>query len=582
MAEEPIQRQVESAKQSRSISTAEHEFTNKLLNLRSEALMVREERSRDWSEYINLARNRNHWSKRLPKYKVDAIVNFIVPTIERKTALLTDTKPTIDVKARRSSGLDSTAIVLKNVIDGILLECNFDQKLAELVTISQIVGCSPINTMWDSSLDFGRGDINIVPADPRMVLIDPFIGRSYRVDRGEFCIIDEVISLDKARDIYPNRADEIQPSAEHSVFSQTGDGMKQSLWSKVYKPFRHAAKPSVIPRTLRSEYWIKDRFKKDGKYYFNGAVRRVTVCGGTIVKDGGNPYLDGKFPIDMLDWHFDMDSPYGWGDVELLKSPQKLTNKLLGVVLENAILMSNAIWVGDKDALSKSDWAKLTNEPGSHVRKRTGKELRREAPPAMPEYIIHLARYLQSAIGEISGMVPTMLGMKSGQVSSGVGVEQLQMAAQALVRLKARAIEGLIQRVGQKLIARIFQYYTSDRLIMKLGKQDELEQYQMVRSELFGNKGEVPDAFKDYVFHVVPGSGLAMSKVQKSIVATQLFQLGIIGELELLETMEYPNAPEVAQKARERRELMQQQQQQGGQAGQRSGMNRQIGMSGRI
>lgn len=580
MAEEPIQKQVQKAEAKVNITHAEIEYTNKLLNLRKEALDVRELRSKDWSDYIALSRNRNHWSKRLPKYKVDAIVNFIVPTIERKTALLTDTKPTIDVKQKRSSGLDKTATVLKNTIDGILLECRFDQKLAEIITIAQIVGCAPVNTMWDKSLDFGQGDINIFPCDARSVLIDPYIGRAYRVDRGEFCVIDDIISLDKARDLYPNRADYIKPSAEHSIHTPTGRGLKQSLWAKFYTPFRRATRPSVIPRTVQSEFWIKDRVKRNGKYFFNGAVRRVTVCGGVIVKDGENPYIDGAFPIDLLDWHFDMDSPYGWGDVELLKSPQQLTNKLLGTVLENAILMSNAIWVGDKDALSKEDWRKLTNEPGSYIRKRTGKDLHREAPPAMPEYVIQLARYLQSAIGEVSGMVPTMLGMRSGQVSSGVGVEQLQMAAQALVRLKARAIEGLIQRIGQKLISRIFQYYTTDRFIMQLGKKDELEQYKFVRSELVGDRTKVQDAFKDYVFHVVPGSGLAMSKVQKSIVATQLFQLGIIDELQLLETMEYPNAEEIAMKARQRRAAMIEAQQ-GGQGGQRSGANRQIGIAGR-
>ena len=585
MTEQEIQKDVEKSihKPVPQISEAEREFTNKLTLLRQEALDIRHEYDHKWDYYIAFARGQNHWSKRRPKYRVNGILNFIPSNIERKTALLTDTKPIIDVKPRRKSRLDDSADILKNVIDGIWAEQQVDQKLAELITLAQITGSCPVNTLWDKTLDFGSGDINIMPMDPRRVLVDNYITRSYRVDRGEYVIIDDIITLDKARDMFPNRADLIKPVTEFSSYKTQRE--RQSFWAKFYTPFKHSSRPSVIPRTLISEFWFKDRSKdKNGKYYFNGAVRRTVVCGGVIVRDGGNPYWDGKFPVDMLDWHFNVDSPYGWGDIELLSSPQMMINKLISTTLENAILMSNAIWVGDRDALSKEDWRKLNNEPGSYVRKRPGKELRREGPTQMSEYTIVLAKFLQEAMSEMSGMVPSILGQRSGQVSSGVGIEQLQMAAQAMIRLKARSIEALLSRIGQKLISRIFQFYTTDRVLNFLGKQDEFQLFEFIRTKLVGNKQLQQDAFKDYMFLVVPGSSLAMSKVQKAIVATQLFQMGILDEMDLLQAMEYPNAEKIAIQAKARREMMMKQmaQGQGAGGGQRSSINRQGAIAGRI
>jgi hypothetical protein len=255
---------------------------------------------------------------------------------------------------------------------------------------------------------------------------------------------------------------------------------------------------------------------------------------------------------------------------------------MVATIVENAVLMTNGIWVGDADALDKKGWDTLTNEPGSVVKKRPGKELRREPGTPVPESLFRVLDMFKSyGIDEITGMVDVMRGMRTGQVESGVAIESLQLAAQAMIRLKARAMESLIKRIGQKLISRIFQYYTEDRILNLVGVQEEFRQFKFVRSELVRpHANRVADAFRDYQFMIVPGSSLAMSKMQKSMQATQLFQLGLIDELEYLQTIEYPNAEKVAIKAKARRaEMMQAQAAQGGKGNSRSFPN-QIGARG--
>jgi hypothetical protein len=217
-------------------------------------------------------------------------------------------------------------------------------------------------------------------------------------------------------------------------------------------------------------------------------------------------------------------------------------NKVLASILENAILMGNGIWVGDRDALSEEGWKKLSNEPGGHVRVRPGKTLRRDTPPALPEYIMRAAEMMVNGIEKLSGITEVTEGRRPGQVTSGVAIESLAVMAQTTIRLKARQIEGLIQRMGQKLIPRIFAYYTADRIFNLVGEKGGFQQYKYEREKIRKViKERGMSAFQDYQFKVVPTSSLAMTKWQKGLVATQLFQMGAIDQEALLEAMEYQN-----------------------------------------
>ena len=566
--DKPIEDYKEVSAKSGERTPAEIRFTSKLMALYEEAFVHKEQRSQQWESFKNFYRGKNQWPKRRPGYKVSALLNFMPSNLERKAALLSDTKPKIEIKPRKK-GLDDTCLILSKIISGIWDEREVHQKLVELAMHAQIFGVGFTNTLFDKSLDGGDGDIDIAVPDPRSVLIDPNLRRSYLLHDSEYTILEDIIPLTVAQDRWPKRADLMRPSPDHSMYTPIRNtSMLNRMVSHIWKPSNQAESvPSAIPKVSIREFWIKDRSETPGgKTRFRRQCRKVTMINDLIVSDGSNPYWDGQFPLDMMEWHMDMDTPWGWGDVELLKGPQELINKIMATVVENAIMMSNAIWVGDADALSKKDWDKLSNEPGSTVRVRPGKQMRREPGVPLPNYVFELANYFKSVgIEELSGMVDVMKGVRTGQVESGVAIESLQLMAQATIRLKARMMEGMLKRIGQKLIARIFQYWTSDRIVNLIGSDESFRQYEFIRSDLIRkHKGRIEDAFKDYQFMVVPGSSLAISKMQKVMMATQLFQMGIIDELELLQTMDYPNAEKVAKKAQVRRQQMMQMQAQGG------------------
>jgi hypothetical protein len=100
--------------------------------------------------------------------------------------------------------------------------------------------------------------------------------------------------------------------------------------------------------------------------------------------------------------------------------------------------------------------------------------------------------------------------------------------------------------MGQKLIPRIFAYYTEDRIFNLVGEKGGFQQYvfkrDLIRKAMAADeKKRGLGIFQDYQFKVVPTSSLAMTKWQKGLVATQLFQMGAIDQEALLESMEYQN-----------------------------------------
>jgi hypothetical protein len=213
------------------------------------------------------------------------------------------------------------------------------------------------------------------------------------------------------------------------------------------------------------------------------------------------------------------------------------------------------MWIGDRDALSDKEWNRLNNEPGTYVRKRPGRDLRREAGISLPPSLTQVLTMLATAIKELGGDTEAAGGRKPGQVTSGQGIEALQLAATTTVRLKARQVEYLIQNIGQKIVSRIFQYLDDDRAYKLLGDTQDVQQFLYERGKLKEALDQANikllNAHEFFQFKVAPASSLSMTKWQRGLIAVQLYQLGAIDRQAVLEAMEYPNWEEVLKRTKD-------------------------------
>jgi hypothetical protein len=196
-----------------------------------------------------------------------------------------------------------------------------------------------------------------------------------------------------------------------------------------------------------------------------------------VLEDKESPYEDGKFPFHLLKCY---DVPFefwGKGEIEQLLSPQTYINDLMNQIIDNARLTANMPWILDKN--SGIGKGQLTNRPGLIIRKNPGTEVKREQPPAMPNYVKDMVETLKQDVEIISGVHDITQGRKPGSVSAASAIVALQEAAQARIRLKVKLMELTLSEIGAMWYNRMRQFWVTNRWI-RLYDQTELQDPQFV------------------------------------------------------------------------------------------------------
>jgi hypothetical protein len=110
-------------------------------------------------------------------------------------------------------------------------------------------------------------------------------------------------------------------------------------------------------------------------------------------------------------------------------------------------------------------------------------------------------------------------------------VDGLQMTGSIMARIIARRFESLVSRVGQRIISRIIQYYTTDRMLNYYSVGGELINYlferQAFRQDDNGKTLEadkLSQLHKQFRFLVQPYSSLQTTKTQRTQIALGLHQ----------------------------------------------------------
>lgn len=466
---------------------------------------------------------------------------------------MTDTRPFLDILPFYDP-LTRVADALQEIIASKWSEQSLDMSLTDGIFFAELFGGCGFNTTFNKELMHGKGDSTFEVVDPRNLNFDPACTAAHYVDRCEYVRIEVIKPTSFLKYTYQDSANLIKDDApidfytpERKNFDRRGRMIKRVI-GKV------ANKKAAIGRSIVKEYWIQDRELENGSLKYKGG-RHIIIAGGAMVKDEANPYWDKKFPVDFLDWHKNPDS--AWGDSELkdLKELQIVLNKLVAVIVENGIMMSNAIWIGDTNALKPDEWKELDNVPGLKVKKKPGSDLKRVSGESVSPTVFSTLQYIESAIGKLSGNVEVVQGKTPGQVKSGIAIEALQQAAMAIVRLKARSVESLLERIGQKMISRIFQFESGDRQMWRLKSDKDFEAFKFFSKLLRGEDKAAKkflknkeDAWKNFLFKIRPGSSMSMNKWQNAMLAMQLYQATpkpLIDREYALDMIDLPNREEV-------------------------------------
>lgn len=482
--------------------------------------------------------------------------NFIEAFIDRQVSQLTDNRPIIRIDARKY-GLKQTSIVLDKIARIVWEEADIQRQSSKMVHLAATMRSAGFYTSYDPNED----EICIEPLRLDQFICDPKVNEAARVSKdADYMSISRVFPLAELRQRYPGRGDSVKSDASLSNF-KPGEAKSRSILSPVLDVIRRPASEVAIERATLHETWVRDWQKTaTGELMFPGG-RLVLHTEDVILWDGPNPYWDGRWPVDWFDWGVDPDHPWGRSEIGRLRYLQLPFNSIMDGLVRNQLLTNFLLVEAEYDAYTPEQWKKLQNIEDSLVLRtqRRNATAKVTLPPEFGADKLNVAKQIFTVAQVLAGVPDVILGETPGSLQSGIAIEGLQEGANLMTRARASRMEDLFARIGQKLVARVFQFYSSDRVAAIVGTQEIAEEYAKKRAEMFfqmkegqavqTTPAERERALRDFRFTVSPGSSAPGSRRNRVADMLKLHAAGLASAEDVIAAGDFPEPKEMAERA---------------------------------
>lgn len=539
----------------------------------------------DWIENHKFLRGKQ-WKDKRPSYRHSEVLNFTHAAVQTIIPILTDARPNIEALPEEPSDLEFSELMTQ------ILRSKWDrevwgERVAEAIIDSATVGSAISKISWNPDLLDGLGDLefkvidymNFYP-DPRATDINDGIGRYVieatptnvnevrrRFPKKAKSIKGDVSSLDDAKtarlDLHDTRVRSAVDNLTlvHGETPRDDTNQDQVLLIECWMDSDEVIEKEIEQKDKDGK--ISKAFQQVKKY---PRGRKILIANGILLEDVPNPYKHGKFPYTKLVDYIEPREFWGMGEVEQLKGPQIMINKIISYMMDTMILMSNPLWMVPTGSGVETE--NLINKPGLVVEYSGEERPHREQGVNMPAFITQTFDRLVNLFDKISGVHDVSQGVAPSG-ASGIAIDLLQEAAQTKLRLKGRNVDGWLTKSGQLMSSLVLQFYETPRVIRITNNEGAANFFKFAVDEIENESGEiqqiatieesVPDGQGGILkeirqiqiksnldLRISTGTELPLRKAKKAANAKELFAQGIIGPKELLEALEWPNPERTA------------------------------------
>lgn len=457
----------------------------------------------------------NQWDTRRARYKSKYVDNKVELTRREKMALLTDSRPVVDVACNLDNeAYDSSAEMIRDVIRAEWLAQNMPDTLVDVVDIAMLHGVAfaRLGGASPGSMSMlALGPDNVIPIQPSK--------RSLQDATAVFYRNWKPVSYFKR--VFPFNSAGIENEAKYWE-SRSQDRflrpnhIPEYTWSQMSPQFRQLIgvknDSGLIPGSSKfygsielEEYYVddisinestrtvivKDPYLAQSQHNWWYAVkpgqrlyprkRLIIYAGNRLMYDGPNPFWHGMYPFVDLKLNPVPWSYYGMSTYRPLLPVQDAINEIPAGTMDMIKRALNPTIIAKTNVASETAWREyLSDLPGARLKVNPNVNLSTDIAygpvPQLPNYV---QLQYQAALGEydkLSGMVDIADLTGKKQMPSGETLDQMRDSLQTPLRLEERRLESFIQRCGQQAVSNVVQFYTAPKRLYLLGQRGLIDE----------------------------------------------------------------------------------------------------------
>ena len=376
--------------------------------------------------------------------------------------------------------------------------------------------------------------------------------------------------------------DEVQVQKYESLY-QTTDG----VYHMVTNPM--TGQPTMQPGEV-SENMIPGSLTILERGTYQGVVDRGIITANAITIDnvhccvsvGDIMLYHVNFPIEHYPIVTFMNrhnrNPYPISDVRLVKGLQEYINKIRSLIVAHASSSTNVKLLIPRGSMNKKQLEEEWARAGTAVIEfdpELGQPIV-AGPVPLPNELYRNEADAKADIERILGIYALMQGDQGGAPQTYKGTVALDEFGQRRIKSKKDDIEAGLNQIAKVVVQLIQAYYTNEKTIRLLNPNSipteiavNQDIYDPITGQFLQRLNDVTVGKYDVI--VVSGSTLPSNRWARFEYYMQLFQQGIIDQVEVLKQTDVADMEGVLQRADERNQMQAQIQQLQGQVQQLSG-----------
>lgn len=482
---------------------------------------------------------------------------WLFNSIINKHADIMDNFPKLNVLPREKDDIQEAEMLSK--IIPVIHERNNDEDVYSQAGYDLIIdGGAITGVFWDNLANNGMGDIVKRNVDVHNLFWEPGISD---IQKSANLFVVALEDVDALKNMYPQFAENIGPGDSGTVAKYLHDDNidttnKCEVVDWYYK--KVVAVPTVInPETGDVEF----EAPKEVLHY----VKFVGEC--VLYASENEPdyqntgfYDHGKYPFVIRRLFPVKDTPWGFGFVDIMKSPQKYIDALDQCILKVAIMSSNPRWFVKKAADINmddfADWSKTFVEvTGTGDLDGAMKQI--DVDKIDGSVISHLMNKIEE-LKETSGNRDFSQGSTASGVTAASAIAALQEAGGKLARDINKIMYRGTKEEGQLEVELIRQFYNEPRSFRVDNSNGEFEFATYPGPEQ-------KDSYKSSIFDIKTSAEKQspFSRAAQNETAKEMYGLGMFNpemaeqSLVCLDMMEFEGKDQVKENVQNNSAMMQ-------------------------